>query len=173
MGSDRSHWERVSDGDSSRADLAAANVKIAEMAREMGQIQTELEQSRSARAASAERVRDVVAEAAIAVLERAGIKEPHSSSDADAIATRAAEQLATAAVGLSAEERGAILRMRGRISEMPPMGNGDEVALSAVLERLLASPPATDLHSAILTILDGDMPAGDLRKALAELVGHR
>lgn len=136
----------------------------------------EIGRYRSARAASVERVREVVAEAAIAVLERIGIKEPHSSSDADAIATRAAEQLATAVLGLSHADRLALSYLSGwcnaNVSEVivDPDRFGSGVA---ALDRLLAYPPATDLRSAILAILDSDMPAGDVRKALAELVGRR
>ena len=54
---------------------------------------------------------------------------------ADAIARRVAEQLAAPA--LSAEELGVVRRMVARISELAPMGNGDEVALARILDRLL------------------------------------
>lgn len=143
---------------------------------DVGAMAAELRDLRSARAANAELVRDVV---------RVLLNEPGAPVRLEAwcesVATRAAEQLATAVVGLSAEERTLLRHLRDDVSlaetKALRVGEFPDAQLAAaqgdLLDRLLESPPATDLRAAILAILDSDAHAGDVRKALAELVGRQ
>lgn len=128
----------------------------------------ELDELRSARAANAERVRGVVT----------GLIMDHYPRMTEAIrgfiATRAAEQLATAgpvALPLRKEWDGDA-HDRGEESESGDYVDGWNEALDAA-QASGAYQYATDLHSAILAILDSDAHAGDVRKALAELVGRQ
>jgi hypothetical protein len=153
MGSDRYHWDLVSDGDSCPAKLAAANAKIMELEREIAQF-------RAAAAADEERVRSVVREAAMAELteRKLYIVKPQQptmgeialeayghgkSCDAvalqgddlqaqlDAIASRAAKQLASAAVRLSDNDRRVLIELSGHMKLT--------AAEQSLIDRLLAT----------------------------------
>jgi hypothetical protein len=97
----------------------------------------------------------------------------------DAIASRVAEQLVTPVAGLSAEERSDLLRLRENENRALAAVGHLDVAITAqvgrtigLIDRLLTSPPAPDLRSAIAELLDSDAPAGDLRRELARLIGR-
>lgn len=84
-------------------------------------------------AADEERVRSVIGAAAME-------EYPDLTNDACMrVAARAAKQLATSTMRLSDDERGVVSRMVGRVYELVPMGNGDEAALGALLDRLLST----------------------------------
>lgn len=119
----------------------------------------------------------------------------------DVIAARAAEQLAGVAVGLTDDDRRALQFTLGVMSGHNPQQHEMGSRAAALLDRLLASPPAVhacnvepfssracergtkscttehrpavDYLAGILTILASDLPGEAMRKALEELVGLR
>lgn len=142
----------------------------------------ELRRHRSARAADAERVRSVVREVICSRIVRGDRIE--TMDDVMAIADRVAEQLAGAVVGLSEGERETLATVRKILAGATDWNLYPQEADAAadlpvvakwfsVLDRLLASPPSTDHTAALCALLDSDMPAGELRKALSELAGRR
>lgn len=128
----------------------------------------EIKRHRSARAANAERVKAVVKEAI-----DASRRLPHGQAER-AIATRAAEQLATAAdsTPVTADISARITALT-LAAGLPRDVWRELCGIDGAVRLLLrAQQLAPDLRSAILAILDSDMPAGDVRKALAELAGR-
>lgn len=160
MGTDRFHWDLVSDDNECPALLAAANAKIVEL-------NSELTALYSAQAASEDRVREVVRDAIrgelddrklyVVRLHQPTIGEMaleaygHGKAcDAvalqgdglqallDAIATRAARQLAGVVVGLSEDERGLLDRMLVRLTTYPDDCGPDAAPMVALFLRLLS-----------------------------------
>lgn len=95
----------------------------------------EIRRHRSALAADRERVRSVVREAMTQAYANGRGLNSYAAADLDAIATRAAEQLATALVGLSEEDRVRLRNIADLLRKQPVCWDME----AALLDRLLGA----------------------------------
>lgn len=102
---------------------------------EVREILIELKQMRSALAADRERVRSVLADVLRAAHQLPQTRYADTDAFIDEVATRAAEQLATAGVGLSKEERNHLLSIKSQLSYSANLWRAE----LATIDRLLGA----------------------------------